>query len=232
MPSLQDFLTKQLEKGIVLKENKDFLSALQLFQDIYGKSKKTLPLVAFHALLNIGTVYKLKDRFADNKEDKKQAEKYFLIALTYGEKQKLPQDELHHALFLLAQAKDAFGKFSESEKIYKTVYDYFAAHSRGEAFLGDIQRHWGMAIVRSGQVEEGTIHILEGLKKIRSYDEKQSFDKRNFVWETGALLSLAYVYRQSDKKLAEKYAKEALGIAEKCALSIRREESIRMLRTL
>lgn len=153
----------------------------------------------------------------------------FLEAREYAREQHMPLEEITHATFLLGQAEFELGNFSEAVSLFQEAYDFYREHSRSTAHTGDIQRHLGIAMVKAGNVEEGISTINDGLSAIRTFDEKDTFDKRNYVWEAGALLALSEAYALIEREKARQCAEEALAIAEREDLVIRKEEALKML---
>lgn len=221
-----------LQKGIIAKESKQFSEASSLFtQAIIESIENEYPHGALHGLLNIGTIWKLKAREGKTQEFGKLAYDSFLAAREYALENNLGTEEVIHATFLIGQAAFEIGNYDEAEKLYQESYDFYSKNVRSIAHLGDIKRHLGSAKIKLGK-RDGVLLLQEALNNIREFDEKDSYDKKNYVWETGALLSLADAVRDEDKLKAVKYAQEALTIATDKELVIRKEEAERMLHTL
>jgi tetratricopeptide (TPR) repeat protein len=182
-----------------------------------------------HGLLNTGTIWKLKARERSVRVFGRLSRLHFLEAVAYAREAGLAEEEVMHSKFLLGQAELALGNSQEAVEVFKEVYAFYQKQPRGKARTGDMERHLGTALVYAGHRREGLSAMERGLAAIRTFDEADSFDKRNYVWEVGALLALSEAYGTEDREKALLFAKEALMIAEKRSLSIRREEAKRLL---
>ncbi|HSX09398.1 MAG TPA: hypothetical protein VLF93_04540 [Candidatus Saccharimonadales bacterium] len=222
-----------LRDGITAKERKDFRTAAGLFTDAIIKSQElNYPHGVLHGLINIGTIWKLKAREKGSDDFARMARLSFAEAVDYARTRQMPKEEVIHATFLLGQAEVEVGNVSEAISLYQETYDYYREHPRSHAHTGDVQRHLGTALVKAGDVEEGIAMIEEGLSAIRTFDEIEAFDKRNYVWETGALLALSDAYSENDQEKARQLAQEALTIATERELVIRKEEAQKMINKL
>ena len=222
-----------LRDGILLKEKKDFGQAAALFTTAIIRSEEIgYPHGILHGLFNIGEIWKLKAREKGSRTFARLSHLNALEALDYAKEKSMPSEEITHAKFLLGQAEFELGNFSEAVALYQEAYDFYQEHPRSTAHTGDIQRHLGTAMIRAGKVDNGIAIIQSGLAAIRTFDERDAFDKRNYVWETGALLALADAYSQTDTQKAQQFAQEALNIAQEKDLIIRKEEATRKLSNL
>jgi tetratricopeptide (TPR) repeat protein len=219
-----------LKEGIIQKESKHFPEAAAIFTDAIIRSiDNGYDHGVVHGLMNMGTIWKLKARESENKSYSELAQLAFRQAQTYATEHSMDPEEVIHTSYLLGQAELELGNYDVAVKLYKECFDFYTQHPRNQAHLGDVQRHLGTAMVMAGGREDGIKIMEEGLQKIRSFDEPEDFDKRNFVWETGALLGLAYAYKDLDQDKARQYANEALEIATREALVIRKEEALKLL---
>lgn len=215
-----------LQEGVIAKENQDFRTAAGIFTDVIIYSHDlNYPHGVLHGLLNMGSIWKLKTRDVSSPDFARFARLNFLEAAEYAKTHDLPEEEVIHAKFLLGQAEIELGNFAEATSLYQEAYDYYTRHPRSKAHTGDIRRHLGTALTKTGKLEEGITMIEKGLEAIRTYDEADTYDKRNYVWETGALLALSEAYITTDIKKARKFAEEALQIATEKDLTIRKEQS-------
>ena len=222
-----------LDKGIVAKEAKQFGEAAKYFTEaiILAESEEYFHGV-LHGLLNLGTIWKLTAREMQSVDLAKLARSSFLQAVSYAQDHNLPEEELVQAHFLLGQAEMGCKNYQAAVPLYAGVTEFYRQHPRSTAHLGDVERHWGTALYKTGQQTEGIRKMEEGLRKIRTFDEGETGDKRNFVWETGALLALAEAYVESDPIKAKQAATEARQIAERENVTIRAEEAIKMLKKI
>lgn len=222
-----------LRDGILHKEDLQFAQATADFtQAMLDAQKIGYHHGALHALLNLGSIWKLQFRQTQATAFARMAQSFFAGARAYAQEHKMPQEELVHATFLLGQAEFELKNYTQAVVYYQEAADFYTQNPRSQAHLGDVKRHLGLALVFSGKREEGIFEINAGLLKIRTFDEKDAFDKRNFVWETGALLALAFVYKDDDKKQARTFAQEALEIAQRENLIIRVQEAQQVLSLL
>jgi tetratricopeptide (TPR) repeat protein len=215
-----------LKEGILAKEKRDFQEATLLFTKATTQAEAIgYDHGVLHGLLNLGTIWKLKARETGSKSFATLAQVSFQEAVTYAQEKKMPEEEIMQATFLLGQAAFALDDYSTAYSLYETVFQYYYAKPKSTAHLGDIERHLGESLVKLGKAKEGIDAMQRGLTNIRSFDENDAFDKRNYVWETGALLALANTYAPTDKEKARQLAQEALQIAEREQLTIRIEEA-------
>jgi len=222
-----------LRDGILAKERKDFGTAAGFFTDTIIKSQEiNYPHGVLHGLMNIGTIWKLKARETGSGDFARLARLSFLEAVDYAKTRNMPIEEVIHATFLLGQAEGEVGNFPDAISLYQESYDYYKEHPRSSAHTGDVQRHLGTALVRAGNVDEGISMMEKALSSIRTFDEANAFDKRNYVWETGALLALSDAYGETDQERATRLVQEALTIATERDLTIRKEEAEKMMRKL
>ncbi len=221
---------ENLKNGILAKERKDFGRAAEFFTNAIIHSEEIgYPHGVLHGLLNIGTIWKLKARETGKRSFARLGRLSFLEARDYARDEHMDPEEIIHATFLLGQAEFELGNFSEAISLYKEAHDFYQEHPRSIAHTGDVQRHLGTAMVKAGQVDDGITTIQEGLAAIRTFDEVDAFDKRNYVWETGALLALAEVYLETDLAKSQELAQEALAIAKREELVIRKQEATKLL---
>lgn len=222
-----------LRNGILAKERKDYGQASALFTNAIIHSEEIgYPHGVLHGLLNIGAIWKLQARDTGKRSFARLARLSFLEARDYARDEHMDREEVIHATFLLGQAEFELGNFAEARSLYKESYDFYREHSRSNAHLGDVQRHLGTAMVKEGQVDEGIATIQQGLAAIRTFDERDAFDKRNYVWETGALLALSDACFETDRARSQELAEEALAIAEREELVIRKQEATKLLSKL
>jgi hypothetical protein len=137
----------------------------------------------------------------------------------------MAQEEVYLTYFILGQAQELTGDISGAIESYVKTFDYFLRHSKRQAFVRDIERHLGGALVLHGRRKEGLAHLHAALTKIRTHDEEKTPDKRNSVWETGALLAIGKAYIGFDQAQAMQYGEEALALAMMHGLAIRTEEA-------
>lgn len=222
-----------LRNGILAKGKKEFGQAAALFTEAIIQSH----LIEYHhgvlhGMMNLGTIWKLSARETGSKDFARFARSSFLDAVEYAKAHTMPDEEVIHAKFLLGQAEVELGNFSEAVSLQQEAYTFYKEHPRSRAHTGDVQRHLGTALVKAGNVEEGIKMMEEGLSSIRIFDERDAFDKRNYVWETGALVGLGYAYASTNHEKAIQFAQEALEIAQTNHLTIRRDEANILLKKL
>jgi tetratricopeptide (TPR) repeat protein len=227
---VRDEIEGLLKEGIIQKESKHFPEAAAIFTDVIIRSiDNGYDHGVVHGLMNMGTIWKLKARQTDNKSYAELARLAFLQAQSYATQHSMDPEEVIHTSYLLGQAELELDHFDEAINLYHQCFEFYSEHPRNQAHLGDVQRHLGTAKVMSGQRDEGIQLMEEGLQKIRSFDELEDFDKRIYVWETGALLGLAYAYQDMAEDKVRQYANEALEISTREELVIRKEEILKFL---
>src|SRR5579872_2269600 len=219
-----------LQEGILAKEKKNFGSAASYFTEaIIFSQENGYPHGVLHGLLNMGTIWSLKAQATGMKAFTRLAKITFLQAQDYAREEHMQEEEVMHTTYLLAQAEYDLGDFSKAVDLYRQVYGFHATHPFSKARTGDVQRHLGIALIKAGSRQEGIAALDASLAAIRTYDEKDAFDKRNYVWEAGALLALSVAYSATDPGKAQEYAKEALTVAMTHDLTIRKEEAEKQL---
>lgn len=229
IPTIEELL----RDGIIAKEGKNFPTAAALFtKAIIDSEAISYQHGVLHGLMNLGEIWRLKTRETGKSSFARLARLSSLEALDYAREEQMDREEVIHATFLLGQAEFELGNIMEATSLYKEAYDYYREHPRSTAHLGNVQRHLGTALVKVGNREEGIAMMEEGLEDIRTFDETEAFDKRNYVWEAGALLALSDAYAVSNPKKARQFAEEALEIAKGKDLTIRKDEARKMLSKL
>lgn len=218
-----------LTEGIRLKEAQQFDSALKTFAGVIEESEGMYPHGVLHGLVNISSLYKLKARLGDVEASGTQCVSYARQAVRYAEEHGIARKDVYLTYFALGQAQELTGDISGATESYEKTFDFFLRHAKHQALVGDIERHLGSALVLLGRRDEGIAHLHAALAKIRMYDEGETPDKRNSVWETGALLALGRAYMKSDPALALEYGKQALALATAQQLSIRKQEAEALL---
>lgn len=233
MESKINSIEHTLQNGILSKERKNFPHAAGLFTDAIIQSQEAnYSHGMLHGLFNIGTIWRLKARETGSADFSRLARLSFLEAVDFAKAHDMPRDEVVQAKFLLGQSELDVRNFPDAIALLQETYEYYREHPRSKAHTGDVERHLGTAYVQSGHTEKGIALLKEGLTAIRIYDEKDAFDKRNYVWETGALLALSDAYAASNKTKAKQFAQDALTIATNNDLVIRKEEAEKTLKNL
>lgn len=224
-------IEQTLIKGVELKESAKFAESDAEFTTAIIKSEKIGYHHGFlHGLFNKGTIWKILSRQEQSRNFAQLARWCFLQAVEYAQNNNLAEEEKIHAKFLLGQAEVELGHYQKAVDLYQESFDFYSQHPRSQAHTGDVQRHLGTALAKSGKIKEGVENISQALEKIRQLDDKDEFANR--VWETGALLSLAEIYQDTDKEKAKSLTKEAWEIAKKHNLTIRKQEAERLLNSL
>lgn len=209
---------------IQLKETEKFTEAIALSTDLYRQAIEAKDYYfAVQALHHQGTAWKILARQTKEPSYARLSWLFFKEAEKLADEGNLPIEEKAVAKFLLGQSEILLENYQSAVEMFEDALTVLQKSDRSQSQKGDFKKHLGEALCLAGKTEEGLNLIKEALHEIRTFDGPDNFT--NHVWETGALLALAKFTKDLDLSQAQKYANEALQIAEKENLPIRRKEA-------